>query len=57
MKIENAEKHIASLHGKIEYVIKIQNLKQALSYGLFFIEWLNLIKVFCKRHVLIWTQI
>ena len=38
MKIENAEKHIASLHGKIEYVIKIQNLKQPLSYGLFFIE-------------------
>ena len=38
MKIENVEKHIANLHDKSEYVIKIQNLKQALSYGLFFIE-------------------
>ena len=38
MKIENVEKHIANLHGKSEYVIKTQNLKQALSYGLFFIE-------------------
>ena len=57
MKIENVEKHIANIHGKSEYVIKIQNLKQALSYGLFFIEWLNLIKVLGKRDTLIWTQI
>ena len=38
MRIENVEKHVANLHGKSEYVIKIRNLKQALSYGLFFIE-------------------
>ena len=38
MKIENVEKHVANLHVKSGYVIKIRNLKQALSYGLFFVE-------------------
>ena len=48
MKIEKAEKLIAKLHYKAEYVIHTINLKEALSYGLIlkkFIKLLNLIKM------------
>ena len=34
MKIKKAEKLVANLHDKTEYVIHIRNLKQALNYGL-----------------------
>ena len=34
MKIENVEKLVANLHDKIEFVIDIGNLKQALNNGL-----------------------
>ena len=34
MKIEKAEKLVANLHDKTEYVIHIKNLKQALSHRL-----------------------
>ena len=34
MKIEKAEKLVANLHDKTEYVIHIRNLKQALHHGL-----------------------
>ena len=34
MKIEKIEKLVANLHDKIEYVIHIRNLKQALNHGL-----------------------
>ena len=47
MKIEKVEMLVANLHDKIEYVIHIRNLKQALNHGLVlkkFIEWLILIK-------------
>ena len=46
MKIEKNEKLVASLHGKIENVIHIRNLKKALNHGLVlkWIELLNLIK-------------
>ena len=33
MKIENVEKFVANLHDKTEYIIQIQNLKQALNNG------------------------
>ena len=33
MKIEKVEKRAASLHDKIEYVIHLRNLKQALNQG------------------------
>ena len=48
MKIEKAEKLVANLHDKTDYVIHIRNLKQALNHGLVlkkFIECLNLIKM------------
>ena len=34
MKIEKAEKLVANLHDKTEYVIHIRNLKQAVNHGL-----------------------
>ena len=34
MKIEKVEMLVANLHDKIEYVIHIRNLKQALNHGL-----------------------
>ena len=34
MHIENVEKLVANLHDKTEYVIHIQNFKQALNHGL-----------------------
>ena len=34
MKIERAEKFVANLHDKTEYVIHIRNLKQTLNHGL-----------------------
>ena len=34
MKIEKVKKVVANLHDKTEYVIRIKNLKQALSHGL-----------------------
>ena len=34
MKIEKVKKLVANLHDKIEYIILIRNLKQALIYGL-----------------------
>ena len=36
MKIKKAEKLVANLHDKTEYVIHIRNLKQALNNGLVF---------------------
>ena len=48
MKIEKVEKRAASLHDKIEYVIHLRNLKQALNQGSFWkksIERLDLIKI------------
>ena len=49
MKIEKVEKLVAIFYDKIEYVIHIRNLKQALNHGLVlkrYIEWLTLIKMF-----------
>ena len=45
-KLKKNEKLVAILHGKIEYVIHIRNLKKALNHGLVlkWIELLNLIK-------------
>ena len=34
MKIEKVEKLVANLRDKIEFVIHIRNLKQALNHGL-----------------------
>ena len=34
MKIEKVKNLVTNLHEKIEYVIHIRNLKQALNYGL-----------------------
>ena len=34
IKIEKVEKLVPNLHGKNTYVVPIQNLKQALNYGL-----------------------
>ena len=34
MKIENVEKVVAKLYGKIEYAMYIRNLKQALNHWL-----------------------
>ena len=34
MKTEKVEKLVANLHDKIEYVIHIRNLEQALNHGL-----------------------
>ena len=34
MKIEKVKKLVTNLHDKIEYVIHIRNLKQALNHGL-----------------------
>ena len=36
MKIEKVENLVANLHDKVEYVIHIRNLKQALNQGLVF---------------------
>ena len=33
MKIEKAEKFVANLHDKTEYIINTGNLKQALNHG------------------------
>ena len=48
MKIEKVEKLVKNIHDKTEYVIHIQNFKQALNHGLIlkekFIESLELIK-------------
>ena len=41
MKIENVENSVANLHDKIEYVIHIRNLKQALNYGLVFKKFIE----------------
>ena len=46
MIVDVAEKFVANLHDKKEYVIHIRNLKQALNHGLVLkkcIETLNLI--------------
>ena len=46
MIVDIAEKFVATLHDKKEYVIHIRNLKQALNHGLVLkkcIETLNLI--------------
>ena len=45
MTVDIAEKFVANLHDKKEYVIHIRNLKQALNHGLVLkkcIETLNL---------------
>ena len=34
MKIEKVEKLVANLYDKIEYIVHIRNLKQALNHGL-----------------------
>ena len=34
LKLEKVEKLVAKMHGKIEYVIQIRHLKQALHHGL-----------------------
>ena len=34
MKIQKVEKPVANFHDKTEYVINLQNLKQALNYGI-----------------------
>ena len=47
MKIEKVKILVTNLHDKVEYVIDIRNLKQALNHNLVFkkmIECLNLIK-------------
>ena len=33
MKIDKAENLVVNLHGKVEYIIHIENLKHALSNG------------------------
>ena len=45
MKIEKAEKLVANLHDKTEYVIHIRNLKQALNNGLVLKKFIDLIKM------------
>ena len=50
MIVDIAEKFVANLHDKKEYVIHIRNLKQALNHGLVLkkcIETLNLINNIC----------
>ena len=50
MIVDIAEKFVANMHDKKEYVIHIRNLKQALNHGLVLkkcIETLNLINNIC----------
>ena len=44
MKIEKAEKLVANFHDKMEYVIHIRNLKQALKHGLVLRKFYTYIK-------------
>ena len=59
MKIKKIGKVVTNLRDKNEYVIRIRNLKQALSHGLVlkkFTEWLSLIKKPKTIYwILIWT--
>ena len=60
IKIEKVEKLVANLHDKTKYFIHIRNLKQALNHRLVLkgsIEWLNLITMLGKNHILIWILI
>ena len=49
LKRMKIEKVVGNLHDKMEYVIRMQNLKQALNHALVlkknFLKWLNLIKM------------
>ena len=38
MKIGKAEKLVANVHQKTEYVLHIRNLQQALNHGLVFLK-------------------
>ena len=44
MKIEKFKKLVANLHDKIEYVIHIRNLNQALNHGLVLKKFHRVIK-------------
>ena len=44
MKIKKVEELVANLHDKIEYVIHIRNLKQALNHGLVLKKFHRVIK-------------
>ena len=45
MKTEKVKELVANLHGKIEYVIHIRNLKQALNRALIFLKVIGVIKL------------
>ena len=45
MKTEKVKELVANLHGKIEYVIHIRNLKQALNRALIFLKVNGVIKL------------
>ena len=44
MNIEKVEKLVATLHEKVEYVIQIRNLNQALNHGLVFKKLHTIVK-------------
>ena len=57
MKNEKVEKLLGNLHDKGEWVIHIENLKQAMNHGFIrFMESLNSNKKLGENHTLIQTQ-
>ena len=57
MKIGKVEKLVANLHDKIEYVIPIRNLKEALNNGLVLEKLHRIIKFKQKARVKRYTDI
>ena len=57
MKIGKVEKLVANLHDKIEYVIPIRNLKEALNNGLVLEKVHRIIKFKQKARVKPYTDI
>ena len=57
MKIGKVEKLVANLHDKIEYVIPIRNLKEALNNGLVLEKVHRIIKFKQKARVKRYTDI
>ena len=55
MKNWKVQKFLAKVHDKKEYVININNLKQALNHGLV-LKKVHRIKKLSWNHTLIWTQ-
>ena len=57
--MKKSKKVVANLYDKIEYVIHIKNLKQALNHGLVlkkFKEWLNLIKILKSWKIMLFSK-